>query len=197
MKLYQSACAAMTAPTVNVQLLSSTDSITAVVSQPADGTICRNAAIDDCQMQKVELALCDAGIAKLPCFGEDPLCVFDVWPEARAPQHQQHSVVSKRKVELGMSREHASSTAHITSSLCLHATWTQGCSGRLLPEGRQRPPSHALTGQSGFCRFPCRLCWLGKLRLGPVLAQPSCTTVLVPPCLLDPSAKQANRLIWI
>ena len=59
----------MPTPAVNVQLLSSTNSITAVVSQSADGAICRNAAVDDCQMQKVELALCDAGIAKLPGFG--------------------------------------------------------------------------------------------------------------------------------
>ena len=79
--IYQGACAAVPTPAVNVQLFSSTNSITAVVSQSADGAICRYAAINDRQMQKVQLALCDAGMSKLPCSGEDPLRVFDVWPE--------------------------------------------------------------------------------------------------------------------
>ena len=77
----------MPTPAVNVQLLSSTYSITAVISKSADGAVGRNAAINDCQMQKVQLALCDAGMAKLPCSGEDPLRIFDVWPE-----EERHSI---------------------------------------------------------------------------------------------------------
>ena len=73
----------MPTPAVNVQLLSSTNPITAVISQSTDGTICGDAAINDCQVEEVEFVLCDAGIAKLPCSGEDPLRVFDVWPEER------------------------------------------------------------------------------------------------------------------
>lgn len=185
----------MPTPAVNVQLLSSPNSITAVISQSTDGTICGNAAINNCQVKKIEFILCDAGIAKLPCSGEDPLSIFDVRPEERNNIRVQWWLWES-KAEMMKSRKLASSAAKCTSSPCLHATWTQECSKRLLLEGRQRPPSHAPAEQSGFCGSPCRLCWQGKLQPGPVLAQPSCTTVLVLPCLLGPSVKQANLSIW-
>lgn len=72
----------MTPPAVNVQLLSSMNAVTAVLSQPADSTVSSDAAINDCQMQEVELALCYACVAVLPGSCQDLLCIFDVWPEA-------------------------------------------------------------------------------------------------------------------
>ena len=53
----QSPGPAMTAPAMNVHLLSSFDSITAIISQAADGAVRCNAAVNDGQMQEVELAL--------------------------------------------------------------------------------------------------------------------------------------------
>lgn len=77
---HQGACAAMPAPAVDVQLLPSTNAVATVLSQSADGTISCDATVNDCQVKKVQLALCDASTAIEPCSGEDPLCVFDVWP---------------------------------------------------------------------------------------------------------------------
>ena len=81
MQADQGPSAAVTTPAVDVKLLPSQDAITAVLSQSADGAVCCDAAVYDCQMQEVELGLRDAAIAVLSCPGEYFLCIFDVWPE--------------------------------------------------------------------------------------------------------------------
>lgn len=48
LKADQSPGAAMTTPAVDVELFSSKHAVTAVFSQPADGAVCGDAAIDDC-----------------------------------------------------------------------------------------------------------------------------------------------------
>lgn len=73
----------MSAPAVNVQLLSSSDPITAVFSQLADGAVSSNAAIYDSQVQEVQLSLGYARVAVLPRSGQDLLCILDVWPVDR------------------------------------------------------------------------------------------------------------------
>ena len=72
----------MTTPTVNVHLLPSSDAITAIICQPADCAVSSDAAVYNSQMQEVQLALQDAWVVQLAGFGQDLLCILDVWPEA-------------------------------------------------------------------------------------------------------------------
>lgn len=47
----------MTPPAVNVELLSLEDSFDAVVGQSAHGTVCRDAAVNDWEVEKVDFGL--------------------------------------------------------------------------------------------------------------------------------------------
>ena len=92
---HQGSSSAVPPPAVDVQLLSSTDAITAILSQPTDSTISGDAAINDCQMQEVELALQNAGVAVLPGSCQDLLSIFNVWPKADAAMSVQNCSTGK------------------------------------------------------------------------------------------------------
>lgn len=92
----------MPTPAVDVHLLPSSNTVATVLSQSADGTICCNATINDCQVKEVQLALGDASTAVEPCSGENPLRVFDVWPE-EGEQHVSNRMLDS-KVMLAIAR---------------------------------------------------------------------------------------------
>ena len=135
----------MPTPAMNVQLLARAHTITAVVSQPADGTVCRDAAIYDCQVQKVQLALCYAWVAILSRSGQDLLCILDVRPVDRhrpCQGKQLRQCDNQTETAVG----HTMKIGLITSSLCLPATLTQGCLETPLLGGKQTLPCRAQAG---------------------------------------------------
>jgi hypothetical protein len=134
----------MPTPTMNVQLLARAHAITAVVGQSADGTVCRDAAIYDCQVQEVQLALCYAWVAILSRSGQDLLCILDVRPVDRqtCQSKQLRQCDNQTKTAVG----HTMKIGLITSSLSLHATLTLGCLKTPLLGGKQTLPCRAQAG---------------------------------------------------
>ena len=138
---YQGACSAMPTPTMNVQLLARAHAITTVISQSANGGVCCDAAIYDCQVQKVQLALCYAWVAVLSRSGQDLLCILDVRPVGRQTFQSKQLRQCDNQTETAVG--HTMKWDLITSSLCLHATLTRGCSETPLLGGKQTLPCHA------------------------------------------------------
>jgi len=79
---HQRACAAVAAPAVNVHLLPTQHALTAVLRQPVHRAVCRHAAVDDRQVQKVDALLRDARAALLVGPRQDALSVADVGAQA-------------------------------------------------------------------------------------------------------------------
>jgi len=66
---------------VDVHRLAPQDSVAAVIRQPAHGGVCCHGAVDDGQVQEVNLALSDTCAGGLLRTAQQALGVPDVWPQ--------------------------------------------------------------------------------------------------------------------
>lgn len=71
-------------PAVYVQPLAFQYSLTAIICQPAHRRVSSDTAINDGQVQKIQLALWDASATCLLCFAEKALSVSDIRAQATA-----------------------------------------------------------------------------------------------------------------
>lgn len=96
---HQRARAAVAAPAVDVHLLALQHALHAVLRQPVHGRVRGDVAVDDGQVQEVDLLLRDFGVAGLVGAAEDLLGVLDVRPQ---PVLRPPRVLGRVDVHLGL-----------------------------------------------------------------------------------------------